>query len=117
MNLFDTTQAALQRAMQGVTLRQETLAENLANANTPNYQRRDVVFEDALRNALGSGPGAVDQVTPQTVVDTASPTRADGSNVDVDRESATLARTGLEHEALVTIAATRNSILRTAMGL
>jgi flagellar basal-body rod protein FlgB len=117
MDLFDTTQTALERAMIGTSQRQAALAENLANANTPGYQRRDVDFQSALRSALTEGKSAVERSTMRTVVDTSAPLRADGSNVDVEREGASIARVGLEHDALVSIAATRNAILRAAMGV
>lgn len=36
-------------------LRQETLASNIANADTPGYKARDVEFSAALKNAMGGG--------------------------------------------------------------
>ena len=117
MNLFDTTQLGLQRAIGGAGMRQATIADNIANANTPGYQRKDVDFESALRSALTGGKGAVERSSIRIVTDTSAALRADGSNVDVEREGASLARAGLEHDALVSIAATRNSILRAAMGI
>ena len=117
MDLFDTTQTALERAMSGTSARQAALAENLANANTPGYQRRDVDFQSALRSAVDQGKDAVSRAPLTTVVDSSAPLRADGSNVDVEREGAALARAGLEHDALVSIVTTRNSILRAAMGI
>ena len=117
MDLFDTTQIALERALQGTSARQAALAENLANANTPGYQRRDVDFQSALTAALAQGKGAVERSTLQTVTDTSAPLRADGSNVDVEREGAALARAGLEHDALVSVAGARQNILRAAMGV
>ena len=117
MDLFDITQTALERAMSGTGARQAALAENLANANTPGYQRRDVDFQSALRSALSGGKAAVAATQLSTVVDGSAPLRADGSNVDVEREGASLARAGLEHDALVSVAATRNAILRAAMGI
>ena len=117
MELFDTTQTALERAMAGTSARQAALAENLANANTPGYKRRDVDFQSALRSALGEGRHAVERSAMRSVVDASAPLRADGSNVDVEREGAALARAGLEHEALVSVAATRHKILRAAMGV
>ena len=53
----------------------------------------------------------------QTVTDTSPALRADGSNVDPEREGSIIARAGLEHDALVSVANTRNSILRAAMGI
>ncbi len=117
MDLFDTTQTALEAAMRGQALREKALAENLANANTPGYQRRDVAFQDALASALAGGKRAVEAVSPSTTTDTSAPLRLDGSNVDVDKEGASLARTGLEHDALVTVVAARHAILRSAMGV
>ncbi len=117
MDLFDTTQTALETAMRGQALREQALAENLANANTPGYQRRDVAFQDALAAALSGGEEAVEQVALTETTDPGAPLRLDGSNVDVDKEGASLARTGLEHEALVTVAGARNDILRTAIGV
>ena len=117
MDLFDTTQTALERAMSGTSARQAALAENLANANTAGYQRRDVDFQSALSAALGGGKKAVEGVSLTTTVDGSAPLRADGSNVDVEREGASLARAGLEHDALVSVAGARNAILRAAMGV
>jgi flagellar basal-body rod protein FlgB len=117
MDLFDTTQAALSRAMSGTSARQAALAENLANANTPNYQRRDVDFQGALKAAMAGGKSAIERTSLSTVVDQSAPLRVDGSNVDVEKEGASLARAGLEHDALVSVAATRNQILRAAMGV
>ncbi len=117
MDLFDTTQTALEAAMRGQALREKALAENLANANTPGYQRRDVAFQDALAAALGGGKASVEAVAITQTTDLGAPLRLDGSNVDVDKEGASLARTGLEHDALVTVVAARHAILRSAMGV
>lgn len=37
--------------------RQEILATNIANADTPNYKARDIDFSATLRQALGQGGG------------------------------------------------------------
>jgi flagellar basal-body rod protein FlgB len=117
--LFDTTQLALQRAMEGSSLRQQVLSSNLANVNTPGYRRQDVDFHTALAGALqASDPNAgVQRASIATSVDTTSVTRADGSSVDVDAESAKLSANGLEYEALASAAKTRLDILRAAMGV
>ena len=117
--LFDTTQLALERAIEGAGKRHEALAANLANANTPGYQRVDVDFHGTLAAALGSGEDATSRLEHASFsaeVDAAGATRADGSTVDVDAESAKLAANALEHQAAVQVAATRNAILNIAMG-
>ena len=116
MNLFDTTQLGLERAIAGAGMRQATLAGNIANANTPGYQRRDVDFHKTLNAAMGSGPDAVRRVSfsPETVRGGAM--RADGNSVDIDVESATMASNALEYEALVSVARGRLDVLESAMG-
>lgn len=116
MNLFDTTQAALERAMSGATLRHATLAANLANANTPGYRPSDVDFHSALQSAMGGGPAAVGAVQIGAAPSADAVLRADGNGVDVDVESAKLAENGLELSALAQVARARLDILRSAIG-
>jgi flagellar basal-body rod protein FlgB len=118
--LFDTTQLALERAIQGAALRQTALAGNLANANTPGYRRVDVDFHSALGRALGAGDGAreaLERTGFSAATDGTGAVRADGGTVDADAEASKLAANALEHQAAVQIAATRNAILSIAMGV
>jgi flagellar basal-body rod protein FlgB len=117
--LIDTTQLALERALEGSSLRQQALASNLANVNTPGYRRSDVDFHSALAGAMRSGDAktALSNVSIGASVDRTSVVRADGSSVDVDAESAKLAANGLEYEQLTSAARVRIEILRIAMGV
>ncbi|SEH14697.1 flagellar basal body rod protein FlgB [Thermoleophilum album] len=115
MQLFDLTQTALEAAIRGASLRQGLLASNLANVNTPGYQRRDLDFHAALRAALAAGDPENVQFAPTFAA--AGPMRADGNTVDPDREAAEIAKNGLDFEALVRVARARISILETAMGV
>jgi flagellar basal-body rod protein FlgB len=121
VTLFDTTQLALERAMQGASMRQSALAANLANANTPGYQRVDVDFHSALSTALGKGATGAERALHETGFsterDATAVARADGSSFDPDAEAAKLAANALEHQAAVQVAAVRNQILQTAMGV
>ena len=67
MSLLDTTQLSLEAAMRGSMTRQSLLTNNLANADTPGYQREDVNFQGTLQSALaaGSSPTSVN-FTPTT---------------------------------------------------
>jgi len=93
MTLFDVTQLSLETAIRGSAMRQTTLASNIANANTPGYVRQDVDFHGARGHRGLQGA------------------------VDIDVENANLAKNGLEYEALVSVAAARIAILKTAMGV
>ena len=118
--LFDITQLALERAIEGAGKRHEALAANLANANTPGYQRVDVEFHGALASAMERGEdakGALHAMTFAPARDaSAGAQRADGSTVDVESESAKLAANALEHQAAVQVAHARIGILKAAMG-
>ena len=118
--LFDTTQLALERAIEGAGKRHEALAANLANANTPGYQRVDVDFHTALTAAVSRGDEARNALSSLSFAPardaSAGATRADGSTVDVDAESAKLAANALEQQAAVQVAHARIGILKAAMG-
>ena len=58
MSLLDTTQLALESAMSGSMLRQTLLTNDLANANTPDFQPQDVNFQQTLAQACLAGPVA-----------------------------------------------------------
>ena len=117
--LFDTTQLALERAIEGAGRRHEALASNLANANTPGYRRVDVEFHGALAAALSSDERreALAGLSFSPAPDAAAgAVRADGSTVDVESESARLATNALEHQAAVQVAHARIGILKSALG-
>ena len=91
-------------------LAMDTIANNIANVNTPNFRRSDVSFKAALAAteavapdpdelplrtasdrhiALGEGQ-APETFSITTSVDSTTQMRNDGSNVDVDQEMAKL---------------------------
>jgi flagellar basal-body rod protein FlgB len=125
MPLLDTTQLALEAAMRGASLRQTLLTNNIANADTPGYQRQDVDFQSTLRSAMASADdssGAGDssasaladlQFQPVTQTGAAG---AAGNGVNIDQESALIAENGLDYQALTQVLGARDSIMRSAMG-
>jgi flagellar basal-body rod protein FlgB len=115
MPLIDTTQAALEAAMRGSMQRQSLLSNNLANVDTPGYVPQDLNFQSTLASAVQSGQ-ALDNVSFQSYSDP-SAIRADGNEVSAEAEQAKLSENGLLYENLTSIAATREQILKTAMGL
>lgn len=96
------------RALDASSLRHQVISHNLANANTPNYKRQDVVFETQLSRAMeqdrrcgvGRGSSAVSGVTPQVVTLKTTSTRMDGNNVDLEAEAVSLAENTLRYEVL-----------------
>ena len=100
--------------MRGSMLRQTLLTNNLANADTPGYQREDVNFQSTLASAIANGqsPSSV-TFSPATQSGSVS---ADGNGVSGEQDSAELAKNGLLYEDLTAVAAQREQILITAMG-
>lgn len=110
----------LPRAMTAASIRQEVIANNIANVNTPNYRKSVVDFEELLaREIYGEEPdGKLDLIRthdkhlpfkpldfhaePTILQDTTHTMRVDDNNVDIDIEMATLAKNQLYYNALVT---------------
>ena len=110
---FATKSAALK--LRG--LRQEVIASNIANADTPGYQARDMDFSRALKAATGeiSQPTALVQTqaghlgSPGGASGDAaltyslpSQTSLDSNSVDMDRERASFVDNSVKYEATLT---------------
>jgi flagellar basal-body rod protein FlgB len=114
-----TTLPAMLKTMDAAMLRSRTIANNLANVNTPGYRRVEVTFEDHLRDALdktrlkGSltndrhmqiGRKDLSQVNAEAYKPN-DPTLASGvNNVDIDTEMAELAQTQIQFNFAAKIA-------------
>lgn len=82
--MFDSVTAiAMESALDGLALRQRTIANNIANVNTPNYQAKRVAFESALAQSVGAGEGRVEASVERSL----EPTRLDGNNVNLETET------------------------------
>ena len=103
----------LDKAADASWLRNDVIANNIANADTPNYKRKDVAFEGELSRALSkmrykSMDEKVDHLAlasmrPTTYTDYGDYSyRVDGNNVDIDTENVELARNQIKYNALMT---------------
>ena len=97
--------------------RQEMLAANIANADTPNYKARDFDFSSALKQAIaGRGVGSLPLATtapahfsgsgnaalPRALYRTPLQTSADGNTVEMDAERAAFSQNAISYEAGIT---------------
>ncbi|HET9732165.1 MAG TPA: hypothetical protein VFP54_05770 [Acidimicrobiales bacterium] len=112
--MSDLTTQALQYAIDGLSLRQQAAAGNLANASTPNYRAKEVDFESSLAQALADGNMA--QAGTPVAATSAAPADARGNNVDPSSELVTLQETTLRYQAMVNAINTKFTILRGSMG-
>ena len=101
----------LNKAADASWLREETIANNLANVNTPGYKRKHVDFQSVLRNELGNMKyqtldskvehADLSRLDASVYVDSANYSyRIDKNNVDVDVENVELASEKLRYDAL-----------------
>lgn len=65
--------------------RQAMLASNIANADTPGYQAKDLHFTDAMRDAMKKLPGPTLQATSTRHVSTTASASASQSTLDFAR--------------------------------
>ena len=90
---------ALKIALDGLAQRQRVIATNVANISTPGYQAQSVEFESALQSALSFAPNASVADLQGTIseVGTGDPSRLDGNNVNLDRETLLGSKTNLQY--------------------
>lgn len=111
----------LQTALGLRSYRQELLASNIANGDTPNFKARDVDFKSAFATALGKAGGSAGAALPMARTQTghlageavgshgaAIKYRAeyqgavDGNTVNMDVERSFFAENAVQVEALIT---------------
>ncbi len=116
---FMRTQDILQRAMSASLLRQEVIADNIANADTPHFKRSEVAFESELARALEGydprpfpeaitnkrhipfyRPKDYREVKPIVYVDYTTSYRNDGNNVDIEKEMVDAKENALRYMAM-----------------
>lgn len=129
-NLDDLTRFH-QTALSLRAARQELLAANIANADTPNYKARDINFASALQNAMAGTSTELPLVTtsPQHLEGNAGGSvmgapvmyrrpvqpSADGNTVDMDVERAQFADNALRYEASVRFVSEQMKSMLTAI--
>ena len=96
MNIY----GLMKMGLDATELRSRTIANNIANINTPNYKRRYVTFEDSLKNEISNAKIEVK-------VDEDSIVREDGNNVDLESEKVNQAAASLQYNALVSLTNTK----------
>lgn len=112
----------LSRGIEAASLRQGVIANNIANVNTPEFKKSEVLFEDMLAQELrgpskdkdgklklvrthGKHIGAPKaekpfRAEPVVKLRTETTMRTDGNNVDIDEEMARLSQNQLYYQAM-----------------
>jgi flagellar basal-body rod protein FlgB len=119
MNDLDRMFLPVQKALGFSAASTEAVFRNIANANTPNYRRVQVSFEQLLEAAqLDSRVRrfkALEKAVPELTTDQDTPAGANGNNVTLEKELTDLQRQMLLHEFAVRVAAGKYQGMRTAI--
>lgn len=118
LNRLDQDLKFNQTALNLRAWRQELLASNIANADTPNYKARDVDFKSALNGALGRTQGSALSLEKTAAGHMSAQggnrfgaalmyrgeqqSSVDGNTVNMDTERAAFAENALQMEAMLT---------------
>lgn len=120
INKLDDAFRFQQEALSLLSRRQEVLASNIANADTPGYMARDIDFSKQLKNTLANQSMAKSPVSLSLtshrhieaqgkVFDDASllyripdQPSADGNTVDMDRERISFADNSVKYQSSLT---------------
>lgn len=117
--LFGKNGEVMSRALDGLSMRQKAIAENVANADTPHYKRFEVAFEGQLAKTISQpeaftvpmaathpghyridGPQSLDDFQATLSRSSEVTMRNDGNNVDIDAEMTRLAQTNVTYNAM-----------------
>lgn len=135
MNTFTRSVDLLQRAMSVNSLRYQVAANNVANAEVPNFKRQEVNFESELKKALDSEKRtgnfelntnderhfqintALDyrDVEPRRVTDWSTTANANGNNVDAEKEATDIMKIQMNYRLLAQLENFEFSQLKIAM--
>ncbi|MFJ7970792.1 flagellar basal body rod protein FlgB [Psychrobacillus sp. NPDC096389] len=112
MGIFGGTISNLERGLDFSAAKQKTIAQNIANVDTPNYKARSVSFNEFLTDAKKTTIAAHRTDQKHMIFGTQTSTSGvfdyqnfrysnNGNGVDMDKEQANLATNQLYYNALV----------------
>jgi len=127
--LGDQNLFILSKALDAGALNHRVISNNIANVNTPGFKRSEVSFKDELKalrqkqpqleltltHPNHSSPKNSIALEPKIVVDQTTSMRADGNNVDIDREMAKLSANSMEFQAEAQLLQQKLALLRSAI--
>ena len=106
--MLESVGAGIEQFMNLVSARQKLVAANIANADTPGYQTKDIDFSSELQSQMfGAKPSAIEVSGLKN--------KNDGNNVDVDREARLLAENALRFSVASQLAHSEINTIRTAI--
>ncbi|GIF06080.1 flagellar basal body rod protein FlgB [Actinoplanes siamensis] len=109
----DVSTSALRVAVTGLSARQNAIANNIANVETPGFKARKVKFEEALQGAVARGESPLG-ISP-SVQESLEPTRLNGNNVNLDEETLSHIDTTMRYQLTLRAIDSKYGLLRDAI--
>lgn len=109
----DPVHAVLTSALDGLSLRQRVIADNIANVDTPGFRATAVDFESSLAAAIGAGKMSAAGVTPSTAP-TQTPVGPNGNNVDLRKETLAAIQSQFQYQMMTRAVSDRYALITTA---
>lgn len=110
-SISDPVSAVLNSALDGISVRQNVTADNIANVDTPGYRASSVDFETSLRAAIAAGdPNASISVTTEA---TDTPVGANDNNVDLREETLVAVQSQYQYQILTRATTDRFKLIST----
>lgn len=105
-------------ALDGVSLRQRTIADNIANVDTPGYRASTVDFESSLRQAVADGEITDDSSAGLHAEATATntPVGANNNNVDLRKETLAAVQSQYQYQVLTRAVTDQFNLMRDSLG-
>lgn len=112
----DPVGAVLASALDGLSLRQNVIADNIANVDTPGFRATSVDFESSLAAAIARDEMPAAGVAALTAA-TGTPVGLNGNNVDLRKESLAAIQSQFQYQVMTRAVSDRFALVRTAAGI
>ena len=115
LGMPDAVTSVLATALDGLANRQNVIADNIANVDTPGFRATSVDFENNLLAALRRGQMPGGGIAPSMQPSNA-PAGTDGNNVDLRQESLSAVQTQFQYQMMTRAVSERFALVTTAAG-
>jgi len=113
-DIFDVIEVGIRAE----SLRQQTIANNVANLQTPGYHRVDVKFQDVLAKAMESSePVDLDNVETEVYCPNETQVKSNGNDVSLETEVGQMVKNNLRHKTYVRLLQKKYQQIELAMNI
>ena len=108
----EPVQSVLHSALDGLSLRQRVIADNIANVDTPGFRATSVDFESSLQAAIADGSIAEGGVSAE-LLPTNTPVGVNGNNVDLRKETLAAMQSTFQYQMVTRAVSDRYDLVKT----